>query len=455
MSRLRGSISEFHGREGRRRRTATIVYLIVGLGVIGWLAAEAAYLPPAALLIPLVVVNVYLGYQSVEVNDRLTVSSSGMVLLSGGIASAMLDASAPFTCAVLAAASAIQERDVRLRRIHEPSWNFGQLALTGALVGYSIELTLGALGPAAWAAIVAAAIASAVNVTVNLGQVYLIVRYVFSRSIPNLWSGMKTLVPSLLLVGLVGGTLGYAYVAAGASTLLFVLMMVLFLVGHQAFVSFGLLRQAHEATLAGFVKALEAKDLYTRGHAERVAHFATLIGEEMGVRGAKLEALNWAALLHDIGKLVVPKELIQKKGRLTEAEWEIMRRHDHAVEEILEEVEFLQPMVEIAAGTHHFFDGEKTGTRPSTESAILAVADAFDAITTTRSYRVALSQTYAFEELRRCAGSQFDPLAVEALVVAIEARGETYGSPDIHDEETARAIAEGRLSDADVGRVKR
>lgn len=455
MSRMRGSISEFHGREGRRRATASVVYGVLGLTTIGWLASSAAHLPPAALLVPLLVANVYLGYRSVEVNDRLTVSSSGMVLLSGGVAAAMLGASAPFTCAVLAAASAIQERDISGRRLHEPIWNFGQLAVTGALVGWSIQLGLEVLGTAPWAVIVAAALGSAVNLTVNLGQVYLIVRYVFSRSIPNLWSGMATLIPSSLLVGLVGGVLGYAYVAAEASTLLFVLMMVLFLVGHQAFVSYGLLRSAHEATLAGFVKALEAKDLYTRGHAERVAHFATLIGEEMGVRGAKLESLNWAALLHDIGKLVVPKDLIQKKGRLTEAEWEIMRRHDHAVEEILDEVEFLQPMVDIASGTHHFFDGEKTGQRPSRESAILAVADAFDAITTTRSYRVALSQQYAFEELRRCAGSQFSPDAVEALIAAIEARGETYGSPDIHDEETARAIAEGRVPEAQVRRVTR
>ena len=455
MSRMRGSISEFHGREGRRRRAASVVYAVLGLGTIGWLAGSAANLPPAALLLPLLFVNIYLGFQSVEVNDRLTVSSSGMVLLSGGVAAAMLGASAPFTCAVLAAASAVQERDLKGRRIHEPIWNFGQLAVSGALVGWSIQAGLDLMGTDPWAVVAAAGVGSAVHLVVNLGQVYLIVRYVFSRSIPNLWSGMATLVPSSLLVGLVGGVLGYAYVAAEASTLLFVLMMVLFLVGHQAFVSYGLLREAHEATLAGFVKALEAKDLYTRGHAERVAHFATLIGEQMGVRGAKLESLNWAALLHDIGKLVVPKELIQKKGRLTEAEWEIMRRHDHAVEEILGEVEFLQPMVEIASGTHHFYDGEKTGHRPSRESAILAVADAFDAITTTRSYRVALSQDYAFEELRRCAGSQFSPAAVEALITAIVARGETYGSPDIHDEDTARAIAEGRGVETSARRVQR
>ncbi|MEX1280292.1 MAG: HD domain-containing phosphohydrolase [Acidimicrobiia bacterium] len=440
----RRPIGEHHARQGRRRMAMTIGYAVVGIGTI-WLAASfATGLPEVGVLLPLLAVNAYLGFRSVEVNGNMSASSSGMVLLAGGVASALLGASAVFTCAILAAGSALQEADIKGRRVHEPIWNFGQLAVTGALVGAAVELGVGVLGSSPLAAIMAAGLASAVHLAVNLGQVYLIVRFVYSRSIPNLWSGMATLIPSSLLVGLVGGVLGYAYVATGGSTLLFVLMMVLFLVGHQAFVSFGTLREAHEATLAGFVKALEAKDLYTRGHAERVAHFAILIGEEMGLRGNRLESLNWAALLHDIGKLVVPKELIQKKGRLTEEEWAVMRRHDHAVGEILNEVEFLEPMVEIAEGTHHFFDGERTGQRPSRESAILAVADAFDAITTTRSYRVALSQQYAFEELRRCSGSQFMPEAVEALVRAIEARGEIYGSPDIHDEETARAIAEGR-----------
>lgn len=442
MARAR-SIGEFHGREGRRRLVATIVNLLVTAAAIGVPAMVATELPPVALLVPLMVANAYLGYRSVEVNDRLTVSSSGMVLLSGGVAAAMLDASPTFTCALLAAASALQERDVVGRRWQEPIWNLGQLALTGVLVGLAIEIGVGLLGVSPWAIVVTAAFASAVHLTVNLGQVYFWVRYVFSRTIPNLWSGMATLVPSSLLVGLVGGLLGYAYHATNQSSLLLLLMVVLFLVGHQAFVSYGTVRQAQSDTLAGFVKALEAKDLYTRGHAERVAHFATLIGEEMGLRGNRLESLRWAALLHDLGKLVVPKELIQKKGRLTDDEWVIMRRHDHAVVEILEEVQFLQPMVEIAAGTHHNWDGVKTGEIPTRESAILAVADAFDAITTTRSYRVALSQEYAFAELRDCAGTQFMPEAVEALIAALGRRGETYGSPDIHDEETARAIAEG------------
>ena len=121
----------------------------------------------------------------------------------------------------------------------------------------------------------------------------------------------------------------------------------------------------------------------------------------------------------------------------------------HLVEEILAEVEFLQPMVEIASGHHSNFDGtgyggsgHRHGERPSPESSILAVADAFDAMTSTRSYRMALTQAFALDELRRNAGAQFDPLVIDALEQALRRVGETYGSSNLDNEELARRLAE-------------
>ena len=101
------------------------------------------------------------------------------------------------------------------------------------------------------------------------------------------------------------------------------LILVVYLIGHLSLSSSAQLREAHEATLRGFVKALEAKDLYTRGHTERVAYFAQLTGQELCFSGTQLERLRWAALIHDVGKLAVPGELIRKKGRLTADEYSI------------------------------------------------------------------------------------------------------------------------------------
>jgi HD-GYP domain-containing protein (c-di-GMP phosphodiesterase class II) len=227
------------------------------------------------------------------------------------------------------------------------------------------------------------------------------------------------------------------------------LLLVVYLIGHWSLSGYSQLREAHEATLRGFVKALEAKDLYTRGHTERVAYFAQLVGKEFAFSGTQLEKIRWASLIHDVGKLAVPSDLIRKRGRLSDDEYSEMMAHANLVEAILAEVEFLQPMVEIASGHHSNFDGtgyggrgHQDGRQPSLESCIVSVADAFDAMTSTRSYRMALTQEYAFAELRKHSGSQFHPDVVNALERALAKAGEAYGSTNIDDEELARRLAE-------------
>ncbi|VAW04396.1 hypothetical protein MNBD_ACTINO01-1615 [hydrothermal vent metagenome] len=241
---------------------------------------------------------------------------------------------------------------------------------------------------------------------------------------------------------------------------------MVFFTGYMAFESYAKLREAQLSTLAGFIKALEAKDLYTRGHTERVAYFSNMIGQEMGFNGTQLETLRWAALIHDVGKLAVPREVIRKKARLTPQEYEEMQAHVHHVEDLLNEVEFLRPMVEIASNHHAHFDGNgyhgssaHDGDVPSLEARILSAADSFDAMTSTRSYRVALTQEYAFAELRRHGGTQFDPDVVEAFVAVLTASGERYGSPvEITEQEARRRAEQGMghahsISDPAPGRI--
>lgn len=402
---------------------------------------------------------VLLEFNAVEVNDRLYQSSSVMVTLTAGVVFAVGPGSATFGLATMAALGPLTLPDVQQRRIFQPMANFGQLTITGLVTGLVLDAMLGNIALTSDTALelrtylpqilLAGTVAALANTLCNMGLVAAAVRMVYGRRDIIPWSGMPTIMGSHLFTGgILGGLLGAVMLIV--SNAVIPIILVVYLLGHLAVVSYSKLREAHEATIKGFVKALEAKDLYTRGHTERVAYFAQLIGEELGFSGTQLERLRWAALIHDVGKLAVPSELIRKRGRLEEHEYHEMQRHAHMVEEILAEVDFLQPMVQIASGHHAHYDGNgyggsghKHGERPSLETCIIAAADAFDAMTSTRSYRMAMSQEFAFKEMRRNAGTQFDPTVVDALERALQQAGEVYGSPHIHDEETARALVEG------------
>lgn len=220
---------------------------------------------------------------------------------------------------------------------------------------------------------------------------------------------------------LVGVLLGHLYIDVGWPVVL--LLVVPVLLARDVFTSYLQLHAAHEATVELLVRALEAKDEYTAGHAERVARFARYVGEELGFLPWRLERLRVAALMHDIGKLVVPNALLNKPGKLTADEYATVRAHEQVSIKMLSHIELLAPIAETAETSVY-----ERGDVDTIEPHIIAVADAFDAMTSTRAYRRALSQEIAFEELRARAGTQFHPAGVDALIAAIERRGERYGA---------------------------
>jgi HD-GYP domain-containing protein (c-di-GMP phosphodiesterase class II) len=206
-----------------------------------------------------------------------------------------------------------------------------------------------------------------------------------------------------------------------------VLTITPILVGRQAFASYMRVREANEAALRTLVQALESKDRYTAGHAERVAAYAHYMGEELGLPPRALERLRRAALMHDIGKLVVPNQLLNKPGRLTADEYERVRHHEEVTVELLGQIDFLAPVAPIAMGVYAGPWADEERHSPI-ERHIVAVADAYDAMTSTRAYRRALTQHVAFTELRSHAGTQFHPRCVDALIVAVERRGLVHGA---------------------------
>ena len=177
--------------------------------------------------------------------------------------------------------------------------------------------------------------------------------------------------------------------------------------------------------LLTIANAVEARDGYTGGHVERVTRYAVAAGRKLGVEGERLRGMWVAGLLHDIGKIGVPDTILKKPDGLTPDEFEVMKRHPRIGAAILERSPFLRPAVEGVLHHHERWDGRGypdglRGEEIPLEGRILAVADAYDAIVTTRAYRDRRDPEAAVEELRRCAGTQFDPAVVEAFVAAME-----------------------------------
>lgn len=427
-------------------------YSAVGIAalVVSFLVAD----PPNWLIwLPFTGLFVLLEFFAVEVNDRMMQSSSVMVVMTAGVIFAIQPGSdAMFGMALMGATALITPQDIKERRWFQPVANFGQIVVAGAVAGFILDANLGHLQGASTESLVrvavATALASLAYATIQNVMVRNAVKKVFGRDNLEPWSQMHVLFTSEVSMGLLGGLIGAAYLIADRPAML-VLIVAVYGIGHMSLYAFSQLRDAHLGSIRGFVKTLEAKDMYTRGHTERVAFFAQMIGEQLGFTGTQLETVRWAALIHDLGKLAVPTELIRKRGRLDDEEYDLMKRHAHLVEEILAEVDFLQPMVEIASGHHSNYDGSgyggsghREGRTPSLEASIVAVADSFDAMTSARSYRMALSQQYAIGELRRHSGGQFHPDVVDAFEKALEKTGRRWGAPHVNDEEMARRLAE-------------
>ena len=243
-----------------------------------------------------------------------------------------------------------------------------------------------------------------------------------------------------------GFVLGHMYLSLGPAVV--VLMVVPILIARELFASYLEVTQSHEHAISMLIRMLEAKDHYTAGHAERVARYAHYVGEELGFMPGRMERLRFAALMHDIGKLVVPNHLLNKPGRLTADEFAQVRIHEKVGVQMLSHIDFLRPVAGTTHGDSMRFDPDDPAH--PIEPYIIMIADAYDAMTSTRAYRKALPQEVAFAELRDKSGTQFHPACAEALIHAIEKRGEHHGAGyEVQPE--FEAAPDGALGSAGLG----
>ena len=245
--------------------------------------------------------------------------------------------------------------------------------------------------------------------------------------------------PSGVGVGLSGrlllSDLGYAayglLIAALWSVVGFfapLLVLIPLFVARWAVAQFAEQQKAYEATVGALCQAVETKDFYTRGHSDRVSRGSVMIAREIGMRSERVEAIRYAGMLHDVGKLGVPTKVLQKTGKLTEEEYAAIQLHPMRGLDIVREIGFLDEALAGIMHHHERIDGRGypmglAGDEIPEFARVLAVADAFDSMTSTRSYRGARPVAEAIEELRKWSGTQFDPAFVDAFVAALKREG--------------------------------
>ncbi len=183
--------------------------------------------------------------------------------------------------------------------------------------------------------------------------------------------------------------------------------------------------QIGNETIIAIAKTVDAKDSLTSRHSQRVSEYSALLAEELGFSEAEIENLKRAALMHDIGKIGIPDSILNKPGKLTDEEYAIMKTHVTKGAEILKDFTLIEHVVEGAKYHHEKYDGTGypeglKGEDIPLYGRIIAVADAFDAMTANRVYRKKLSYEKVIDELKRCSGTQFDPKFIEAFLKVID-----------------------------------
>lgn len=185
--------------------------------------------------------------------------------------------------------------------------------------------------------------------------------------------------------------------------------------------SFRELKSIYNGLVFSLVYAIDAKSPWTKGHSERVTNYALSIAKELGLKEKDIETLHVAALLHDIGKIGTYDVILEKPGRLTDEEFDLVKMHPAKGEEILKPISQLQNILPIIRSHHERIDGKGypdglKGDEIHLLARIICIADSFDSMTSERPYRQALGMEYAVSELKSCSGTQFDPQAVKAFL---------------------------------------
>ncbi len=239
----------------------------------------------------------------------------------------------------------------------------------------------------------------------------------------HIWkSSFYGMLINIILVSLLGIILAFAYNAYGIGGLL--LFFIPLLLARYTFKLYIDMRKNYFDTMNVLVRAIEASDPYTSGHSLRVSAYSEAIAKELGLPQGKIDLIKSAALLHDIGKIGIDKNILNKTGKLENDEFETIKSHPEIGATIIADLSYLSNISDIIRHHHERNDGKGypdglSHNNIPLETSILIIADSFDAMTTNRPYRHSLSLEAALNEIKINAGTQFNPDIVDEAIVAL------------------------------------
>lgn len=235
---------------------------------------------------------------------------------------------------------------------------------------------------------------------------------------------MFGLTPNVIAAMPMGLLMGVGYSTEGYMWVVFLMLFPL-LLARYAWKLYLYSESARTRLIKAFINSIEAKDKYTQGHSERVAAYSVQIARQMKLNRHQIQLIRQGAVLHDIGKIGISDNILNKPGRLDPDEYEAICNHPLIGVRILEEVGLEPEVLEMVRSHHERFDGkgypDKRAARELTlASRILCVADAYDAMTSDRPYRKGMPQEKVFQIMEECKGTQFDPEIVDAFIKTLE-----------------------------------
>jgi putative nucleotidyltransferase with HDIG domain len=436
------------------RRTLDALVAIVATGGIGLtvyaLATADVSGPDWALLIALVCLAVVAERTDLSMYGASRVSLAFIPIFAAVVASGTLGLALVVPPAVIASAWG--------RPLHKTLFNFGTLMLAGLAANGVLDSFTTANYQRDWPEVMLpATLAGGANFVVNSSLVAAAIGLSTKASLRRVWSdNFMWLLPHYIILAFIAIAIVAAYDAMGIWGVIVFLappvMMRLSIKQYldkttksvldlrrahiqlqhahdQVTAAMTSLGKAYDGTLRSLSNALDLRDSETGGHSERVADLTMAIAGELGIQrdSEHWRYISWGALLHDVGKIAIPDQILRKPGKLDEQEWQIMRTHSRAGNDILNAVDFLVPVAEMVYSHHERYDGTGYPRGLAAEeiplgARIFMIADAFDAMTSDRVYRRAMPAEEALAEILRNSGTQFDPGCVRAFLSVYQKR---------------------------------